>query len=191
MASIVVPGTATAVGQLVGCVYCLLDFDGQPLYVGQSTGTGERLGLRVGRHVLGQRSDAAGRCFPPYEVHSIDVYPLRDPWTKASALTPTEKNRLNRGEAQLYARLMATPVPPLNEKPPRATGSRVSLPVPINVRFTANPALVATLWDHDLRVERWVDVIKVMANRVRASGGTRDQRRVLKAQIQRLALLLQ
>jgi hypothetical protein len=190
MATTTVPGTSTPVGQLIGCVYCLLDFDGHPLYVGQSTGADERLGERVGRHVLGQRSDAAGRCFPPYEVHSIQIYPLRKPPTKAGALTPTEKARVNRAEAQLYVALAKTPVPPLNEKQPKAAGSNVLMPLPITVPFTTDPTLIAILWDHDLRVERWVDVIKVMASRVRTSGGTKDQRRVLEAQIERLALLV-
>lgn len=157
MARTMVPGTAVPVAQLVGCVYCLLDFDGHPLYVGQSAGTDERLGARIGRHVLGQRSDAAGRAFPPYEVHSIDIYAMRTPQTLDTALTPAERTMVAQAEAQLYSTLAATAFPPLNERVPNAQGAAaVTLLAAMNVPFTVSAALVADLWHHDVRVERWV-----------------------------------
>lgn len=192
MAATLVPGATTAVAQLVGCVYCLLDGDGQPLYVGKSTGVRERLGARLGRHVLGQRSDAAGRAFPPYEVLSVDVYPMRVPSTNAAALTAVEHALVKHAEARLYLSLAGGSHPPLNEKAPAMPpgAAPIVLPPPINVRFTTDPVLVAELWNPDVRVERWIDVIKVMANRIRTSGGTLDQRRVLRLQTKRLVSLL-
>lgn len=189
MAAAHVPGSSTSVGELIGCVYCLLDFDGQPLYVGKSTGANERLGARISRHILGQRSDAAGRCFPPYEVHSINVFPLRNPQTAQGGVTKLEAQRVSRAEGQIYAQLAKGLAPPLNETVPTQTTSRIQLPKPIVVRCTSDQSLIDILWDHDLRVERWVDVIKVMANRVRTGGGTPRQREILKLQIERLASL--
>ena len=186
------PAGPVAVGRLVGCVYCLRDINGRPLYVGQSTGTSERLGARLSRHVLGRRSDAAGRVFPTYEVFSIDVYPLRVPSTAAGALTPAEKTTVDRAEAHLYHLLAATKYPPLNERPPKVLlgGPPVVLPAAVKVPFTLDATLKAELWDKDARVERWTEVIQVMANRINTSAGTADQRRVLRLQVQRLRLLL-
>ena len=131
------------------------------------------------------------------------VYPMRRPTTKLGELDNLEKRRVARAEAMIYQDLMAAstapagpaggppPPPPLNEEAPGSRGKKPRgrkpvIPAPILVPFTTDPDLWDALWDHDLRVERWVDVIKVMANRVRGGGGTVDQRRVLKAQIARL-----
>lgn len=55
-------------------VYAFYDFDGEPIYVGQ---TKEQLGGRVGRHITGQRSDAvAMRILDPLEVCEVEVWPL-------------------------------------------------------------------------------------------------------------------
>ncbi|WP_280758690.1 GIY-YIG nuclease family protein [Prescottella agglutinans] len=55
-------------------VYAFFDFDGEPIYVGQ---TKERLGGRVGRHITNQRSDAvAMRILDPLEVAEVEVWPL-------------------------------------------------------------------------------------------------------------------
>ena len=53
--SFVEPTTNKRLGKCVG-VYAFYDFDGEPIYVGQTT---EDFGTRIGRHLRGQRSDAA------------------------------------------------------------------------------------------------------------------------------------
>lgn len=71
----------TAVGGQVPCnaqwgVYAFYDFDGEPIYVGQ---TCERLRQRIGRHLTNQRTDAVAMfVLDPFEVESIEVWPFYD-----------------------------------------------------------------------------------------------------------------
>lgn len=65
-------------GRCIG-VYVFYDYDGEPIYVGQTT---EDFATRVGRHLRGQRSDTlAYRILDPFEVANMVLYPaenLRD-----------------------------------------------------------------------------------------------------------------
>jgi hypothetical protein len=55
-------------------VYAFFDYDGEPIYVGQ---TNERLRSRIGRHLTNQRTDAvAMNVLDPFEVAEIEVWPL-------------------------------------------------------------------------------------------------------------------
>lgn len=55
-------------------VYAFYDYDGEPIYVGQ---TKERLSGRVRRHLTNQRTDAvAMSVLDPFEVSEIEVWPL-------------------------------------------------------------------------------------------------------------------
>src|SRR6266705_478341 len=61
-------------GSLKCGVYSFYDYDGEPIYIGQ---TYEGLGGRIGRHITGQRSDAvAMNVLDPFEVAEIRVWPL-------------------------------------------------------------------------------------------------------------------
>lgn len=69
-----------AQGRVVGSakygVCCFLDYDGEPIYVGQ---TKESLRQRIGRHLTNQRTDAvAMNVLDPFEVLTIELYPLWD-----------------------------------------------------------------------------------------------------------------
>jgi hypothetical protein len=55
-------------------VYAFFDYDGEPIYVGQ---TNERLRTRVRRHLTNQRTDAvAMKVLDPFEVYEMEVWPL-------------------------------------------------------------------------------------------------------------------
>ncbi|MFI9403669.1 GIY-YIG nuclease family protein [Nocardia sp. NPDC052316] len=55
-------------------VYAFYDYDGEPIYVGQTT---EDFGTRIGRHLTGQRSDTlAYRILDPFEVAEMELYPV-------------------------------------------------------------------------------------------------------------------
>ncbi len=55
-------------------VYAFYDFDGEPIYVGQ---TREQLRTRLRRHMTNQRTDAvAMRVLDPLEVADIEVWPF-------------------------------------------------------------------------------------------------------------------
>ena len=55
-------------------VYVFFDYDGEPIYVGQ---TNEMLRTRIRRHLTNQRTDAvAMSVLDPFEVYEIEVWPL-------------------------------------------------------------------------------------------------------------------
>jgi hypothetical protein len=57
-------------------VYVFYDYDGEPIYIGQ---TNERLRVRILRHLTNQRTDAvAMNVLDPFEVAEIEVFPFYD-----------------------------------------------------------------------------------------------------------------
>jgi hypothetical protein len=57
-------------------VYAFYDYDGEPIYVGQTI---EQLSGRIGRHLTGRRSDAVAKfVLDPFEVLEVEVWPLFD-----------------------------------------------------------------------------------------------------------------
>lgn len=55
-------------------VYAFFDYDGEPIYVGQ---TNEKLRTRIRRHLTNQRTDAvAMNVLDPFEVFEVAVWPL-------------------------------------------------------------------------------------------------------------------
>jgi hypothetical protein len=67
-------GLAIPVGNYRWGVYAFFDYDGEPIYVGQ---TNERLRTRIRRHLTNQRTDAvAMSVLDPFEVFEIEVWPL-------------------------------------------------------------------------------------------------------------------
>jgi hypothetical protein len=86
-------GARPSVGNYRWGVYAFFDYDGEPVYVGQ---TNERLRTRIRRHLTNQRTDAvAMSVLDSFEVFDIEVWPLpssRPPtattWRPASTSTP-------------------------------------------------------------------------------------------------------
>jgi GIY-YIG catalytic domain len=57
-------------------VYAFYDYDGEPIYVGQTV---EQLSGRIGRHLTGRRSDAVAKfVLDPFEVLEVEVWPMFD-----------------------------------------------------------------------------------------------------------------
>ncbi len=87
-------------GKVGGCkhgVYLFYDYDGEPIYVGQ---TKEQLRTRIRRHLTNQRTDAvAMRVLDPFEVAEIEMWPF---WDLGSASDNTVTNTLNRAEYTVY-----------------------------------------------------------------------------------------
>ncbi|WP_018221365.1 GIY-YIG nuclease family protein [Salinispora pacifica] len=62
------------IGKAKAGVYAFYDYDGEPIYVGQ---TAEGFGARLGRHLTGQRSDAVAKyVLDPFEVHTVSMWSL-------------------------------------------------------------------------------------------------------------------
>ncbi|OYQ31805.1 excinuclease ABC subunit C [Niveispirillum lacus] len=69
-----ITGKNVVLGNYKWGVYAFFDYDGEPIYVGQ---TNEMLRTRIRRHLTNQRTDAvAMSVLDPFEVHTINVYPL-------------------------------------------------------------------------------------------------------------------
>ena len=69
-------GNSKRIGSYKHGVYAFYDYDGEPIYVGQ---TEEKLSGRVSRHLTNQRTDAvAMNVLDPFEVAYIEVWPLDD-----------------------------------------------------------------------------------------------------------------
>lgn len=67
-------GKMQKVGNYKWGVYAFFDYDGEPIYVGQ---TNEKLRTRIRRHLTNQRTDAvAMSVLDPFEVYEIEVWPL-------------------------------------------------------------------------------------------------------------------
>ena len=94
--------TLAANGKRVGdCtfgVYLFYDYDGEPIYVGQ---TQERLRTRIRRHLTNQRTDAvAMRVLDPFEVAEIEMWPF---WSLAKQ---DATDTLNRAEFTVYCQAL-------------------------------------------------------------------------------------
>jgi hypothetical protein len=69
-------------------VYAFYDYDGEPIYVGQTV---EQLSSRIGRHLTGRRSDAVAKfVLDPFEVLEVEVWPMFD----AEGLSKDKKKAL-------------------------------------------------------------------------------------------------
>ncbi len=76
-------------------VYAFYDFDGEPIYVGQTL---EDFGTRIGRHLRGQRSDTlAYRILDPFEVAEMELYPLEHLRTQ-----PDKRAKVDAVEYSVY-----------------------------------------------------------------------------------------
>lgn len=105
-------------------IYAFFDFDGEPIYVGQ---TRESLRTRIRRHMTNQRTDAvAMRVLDPMEVAEIEVWPF---WGLEDEPSPVVKSMLNAAEYKVFQSLIehSTIGKVLNEKAPMPAGE-VELP---------------------------------------------------------------
>ena len=80
-------------------VYLFFDYDGEPIYVGQ---TKESLRTRIRRHLTNQRTDAvAMRVLDPFEVAEVEMWPF---WKLDGKGNAEVKDTLNRAEYTVYQR---------------------------------------------------------------------------------------
>jgi hypothetical protein len=101
------------VGNAKHGVYLFFDYDGEPIYVGQ---TYESLRQRISRHLTNQRTDAvAMNVLDPFEVAEIEMWPF---WDLEGVSKAEAKELLSRAEFTVYQRALAASVfgAVLNEK---------------------------------------------------------------------------
>lgn len=166
-------------------VYAFYDYDGEPIYVGQ---TNERLRTRIRRHLTNQRTDAvAMRVLDIFEVAALEMWPL---WELEDQPKTTAQSRLDEVEYSAYvgaiqnSRFRAI----LNEKIPPV--SRV-VELPQSFRFDlVDPDELDERRHPDVRIARRAETISRLAAVARERGEVSDGlRRVLVIQAVRLTYL--
>lgn len=162
-------------------VYAFFDYDGEPIYVGQ---TKEQLRVRIRRHITNQRTDAvAMHVLDPLEVSEIEVWPLWD------LIGPDMSSVLNTAEFTVYSKLISeSPIGKiLNEKVPAAT-PLIDLP-PSHRGSIVPDALKARLGHADLRIARRAATIANLSAVIRERDVSLGLRQTLVVQAQRLERL--
>ncbi|GAA1015079.1 hypothetical protein Aple_067760 [Acrocarpospora pleiomorpha] len=119
-------------------VYAFFDYDGEPIYVGQ---TNEQLRVRVRRHLTNQRTDAvAMRILDVFEVAELEIWPLWE-LEGASKKDQPARTRLNAVEYSAYLQAIENSKfhAILNEKIP-PVGDRIVLPTSMRFQLISQEA---------------------------------------------------
>lgn len=166
-------------------VYAFYDYDGEPIYVGQ---TNERLRTRIRRHLTNQRTDAvAMRVLDIFEVAELEMWPL---WELENESKQVVQARLDQVEYSAYvqairgSRFRAI----LNEKIPPVS-PLVELPKSYRYSLVADGPLDERRHP-DVRIARRAETLSRLAAVARERGEVSDGlRRVLVIQAVRLTYL--
>lgn len=166
-------------------IYAFNDYDGEPIYVGQ---TYEGLSGRIGRHLTNQRTDAvAMNVLDPFEVAAITVWPL-----DLSAMSKRQQREyLDRAEFSVFQKVIRESKLRviLNEKPPKET-EIIELPKSYSRRIIPD-----SIYPHrkhpDIRIARRAATIASLARRISERSVKRGLRNTLLTQAKRLERLAQ
>lgn len=166
-------------------VYAFYDYDGEPIYVGQ---TEEKLSGRVSRHLTNQRTDAvAMNVLDPFEVAYISVWPLDD---QVHGLGKKDtKAFLDRAEYTVFQKVLKESAlgAVLNEKE-MAPRSEITLPTSHMHRII--PESIYQQRKHpDVRLARRATTIANLARVISERDVSKGLRRTLLTQARRLESL--
>lgn len=181
-------GEEIPVGNFKWGVYAFFDYDGEPIYVGQ---TFESLRQRIGRHLTNQRTDAvAMSVLDPFEVYEIEVWPLPELANEPTKAKGPARNKLDALEhlvtqdAIRNSRFKAI----LNEKDPPAP--QVPVTAPKSYRSSIVSEEVFKIRSHpDFRIARRSLIISRLAQVISEREVKLPLRRVLLTQAKRLQWL--
>lgn len=181
-------GKQVAVGNYKFGIYAFFDYDGEPIYVGQ---TNERIRTRIRRHLTNQRTDAvAMKVLDPFEVLEIEVWPLAQ-YEERSTADAEAKAHLNWLEYDVFQRLLAQSHfnAVLNEKDPLAV-AQGTFQRPSSVRGKIVSDEVLKLRKHsDTRIARRAETLSLLAKVISERQVQIGLRRTLLTQARRLAAL--
>ena len=139
-------------------VYAFFDYDGEPIYVGQ---TQEKLRDRIRRHLTNQRTDAvAMNVLDPFEVADVEMWPF---WSLQGKKGEIVDATLDSAEYTLFQKLLkqSTFKAVLNEVPV-AKAPVTKLPKSVKARIV--PTWIYELRRHsDVRIARRADTIARLA----------------------------
>jgi hypothetical protein len=168
-------------------VYAFFDYDGEPIYVGQ---TKEKLSTRIRRHLTNQRTDAvAMSVLDPFEVYRIEVWPLPE-FDDTSGKDTAAQKHLNALERQIYDKLLKASSfnAVLNEKDPPPTELAVAIPPAFSMAVVSDE--IYELRSHpDSRIARRSLIIARLAQVIAERKVQGGLRRVMLTQAMRLQAL--
>lgn len=181
-------GQSISVGAVKYGVYAMFDYDGEPIYVGQSR---ERVGGRIGRHLTNQRTDAvAMSVLDPFEVYEIEVWLLpeyQDVTARDPKRAQAAADHLNALERTVFLKLIDESRfhAILNEKDPPPVPT---CHLPISVRGKIVSDDVERVRRHpDVRIARRAQTIARLAQIIAGRDVKAGLRRALKTQAARLS----
>lgn len=168
-------------------VYAFYDYDGEPIYVGQ---TREKLRTRIRRHLTNQRTDAVAMfVLDPFEVCEIAVWPLPE----FENLKPKDLEAAKAAVDQLEYSVHQLAIEKsqfgaiLNEKDPPKT-KLCKVPKPHRRVIVSEE--VKTIRSHpDTRIARRALIISKLAQVINERKVTKGLRRTLLTQARRLQAL--
>lgn len=167
-------------------VYAFYDYDGEPIYVGQ---TNERLRSRIGRHLTNQRTDAvAMNVLDPFEVAEIEVWPFWELQNRNSQDSEA-KAILNSAEYTIFQLVLGKSGfgAVLNEGDIAATKP---IPLPQSRRDRIIPDSLYEQRKHpDVRIARRATTIAALARVISERSVSKGLRRTLMTQARRLERL--
>lgn len=168
-------------------MYAFFDYDGEPIYVGQ---TNEKLRTRIGRHLTNQRTDAvAMSVLDPFEVLEVEVWPLPAFQEVGGKDVPAKRHldaleRLITDNAIAGSKFKAI----LNEKDPPFGDLIVDAPKSFRARIVSDR--VYAMRSHpDFRIARRALIISRLAQVISERKVQGGLRRVMLAQAKRLQWL--
>jgi hypothetical protein len=164
-------------------IYAFYDYDGEPIYVGQ---TYEGVSSRIGRHLTNQRTDAvAMNVLDPFEVAEVRVWVLQLGHLNKEAM----REYLDKAEHTVFQKLLQESElgAILNEKPPQPMES-INLPKDYRKRII--PDDIFPRRKHpDIRIARRASTIANLARVISERKVQAGLRRTLLTQAQRLEKL--
>ena len=175
-------GSGRKIGDSRFGVYAFFDYDGEPIYVGQ---TKEKLRVRIRRHLTNHRTDAvAMNVLDPFEVADIEMWPL---WNLADTSdAKAAQQKLNAAEYTVFQQVLALSTfnAVLNEKD---IGLESPIDLPTSVRARIVPADLFEVRKHpDIRIARRANTIASLAKVISERDVSPGLRRTLVTQALRL-----
>lgn len=170
------------IGKAKAGIYAFFDFDGEPIYVGQ---TAEQFSARLGRHLTGMRSDSVAKfVLDPFEVYAVRMWPL----PQVAALPRGERRaRLDVYEYKVHAMLAEQSKfgAVLNEGTITPQEDVDDLPEPVTVVIVPDE-IFAERAHPDVRIARRAQTISLLARHISERKVSKGLRRTLLVQSERL-----
>lgn len=185
------PFDGVPVGRYTWGVYAFYDYDGEPIYVGQ---TNEKVSGRISRHLTNQRTDAvAMSVLDPFEVFEVAIWPLPEFQEVRGKHHPEFKaarTRLDALEHQIYTEAIRQSEfkAILNEKAPPKPVNAVEMPRCCRGRIVS-PQLLESRGHPDFRIARRAQTLSRLAQVISERQVQGGLRQALLTQSKRLAWL--